>query len=242
MRTVLRSACIGLALIGLSEAAHAQAAPNFGTANQAYFRISATGFQPLNTVDGPVYTTGVGLVGEVITRHGSGNSLFTAQVNIPAGALVTSIEFDYCDNNPGSNPSFLRLVETSYTGDVLATTPEVYSSHVGCSYALADVTASAITIDNYLNSYHLVFYHNIGDGTESIAGASVGYKLQVSPAPATADFGDVPTNHPFFQYIEALYASGITGGCGGGNYCPNNPVTRGQMAVFLAKALGLEHQ
>lgn len=32
--------------------------------------------------------------------------------------------------------------------------------------------------------------------------------------------------------------SGITAGCGTG-YCPDNPVTRGQMAVFLTKALGL---
>jgi hypothetical protein len=61
----------------------------------------------------------------------------------------------------------------------------------------------------------------------------------VSPAPATATFGDVPTDHIFFQFIEALAASGITGGCGGGNYCPDAPVTRGQMATFLAKALGL---
>jgi hypothetical protein len=33
-------------------------------------------------------------------------------------------------------------------------------------------------------------------------------------------------------------ASGITAGCGGGNYCPDAP-TRRQMAIFLAKALGL---
>ncbi len=61
----------------------------------------------------------------------------------------------------------------------------------------------------------------------------------VSPAPATASFNDVPTNHPFFQFIEALRASSITGGCGNGNYCPDAALTRGQMAVFLAKALGL---
>jgi hypothetical protein len=68
----------------------------------------------------------------------------------------------------------------------------------------------------------------------------IGYRLQVSPAPQFADFNDVPTTHPFFQFIEALYASGITAGCGGGNYCPDSPLTRGQMAVFLAKALGLQ--
>lgn len=65
--------------------------------------------------------------------------------------------------------------------------------------------------------------------------------FSVSPAPGSATFNDVPTNHPFFQFIEALYAAGITGGCQAAPplYCPDNPVTRGQMAVFLAKALGL---
>jgi hypothetical protein len=67
------------------------------------------------------------------------------------------------------------------------------------------------------------------------------YRYQVSPAPAGASFGDVPTGHPFFQFIEALKASGITGGCQASPplYCPDQALTRGQMAVFLSKALGL---
>jgi hypothetical protein len=48
------------------------------------------------------------------------------------------------------------------------------------------------------------------------------------------------TGRPQFQFIEALYAYGITAGCGSGNYCPDAPLTRGQMAVFLAKAPGLQ--
>jgi S-layer family protein len=36
-----------------------------------------------------------------------------------------------------------------------------------------------------------------------------------------------------------LASAGITGGCGPGSYCPDAAVTRGQMAVFLATALGL---
>ena len=40
--------------------------------------------------------------------------------------------------------------------------------------------------------------------------------------------------------VEALAASGVTAGCGTGtDFCPNAPLTRGQMAVFLSKALGL---
>ncbi len=63
---------------------------------------------------------------------------------------------------------------------------------------------------------------------------------QVSPPPAAATFADVSTSHPFFQFVEALAKSGVTGGCGNGNYCPDATLTRGQMAVFLSKALGLQ--
>jgi hypothetical protein len=68
----------------------------------------------------------------------------------------------------------------------------------------------------------------------------VAWQRQVSPAPAVASFLDVPPGHLFFQFVEALVKSGITGGCGGGNFCPDATLTRGQMAAFLAKALGLQ--
>ena len=72
-----------------------------------------------------------------------------------------------------------------------------------------------------------------------LSGVVVRWRRTVSDAPSSATFGDVPTSHPFFQFVEALAQSGITVGCGGGNFCPDTPLTRGQMAVFLAKALGL---
>jgi hypothetical protein len=91
------------------------------------------------------------------------------------------------------------------------------------------------------NSY--VFQVDLGidiDPTKiEFRGIVVYWHRQVSAAPATATFADVPTGHPFFRFVEALVASGITAGCGGGNYCPDDPLTRGQMAVFLSAALGL---
>jgi IPT/TIG domain/S-layer homology domain len=57
------------------------------------------------------------------------------------------------------------------------------------------------------------------------------------PPACTGTFPDVPCSNPFAIWIERLAEEGITGGCGGGNYCPNNPVIRQQMAVFLLKAL-----
>ena len=65
------------------------------------------------------------------------------------------------------------------------------------------------------------------------------WRRQVSPPPATPTFLDVAINHDIFRFVEALAASGITAGCGNGNFCPGAPLTRGQMAVFLSKALGL---
>jgi len=48
-------------------------------------------------------------------------------------------------------------------------------------------------------------------------------------------FSDVPPTNPFYAYIENLFHSGATGGCGTGVYCPSGTVTRAQMAVFLLK-------
>jgi hypothetical protein len=56
-----------------------------------------------------------------------------------------------------------------------------------------------------------------------------------APPPCTGVFADVPCPSPFADWIEALAAEGITGGCGDGDYCPQNPVRRDQMAVFLLK-------
>jgi hypothetical protein len=75
--------------------------------------------------------------------------------------------------------------------------------------------------------------------SQYFAWVEVRWHRTVSPPPPTPSFTDVPTNDFGYQYIEALKASGITGGCGGGNYCPDANLTRRQMAIFLAKALGL---
>jgi S-layer homology domain len=58
--------------------------------------------------------------------------------------------------------------------------------------------------------------------------------------PGQEMFNDVPASSPFCPFIEELARRGITGGCGGGNYCPGDPVTRAQMAVFIVKATSAE--
>jgi hypothetical protein len=55
-------------------------------------------------------------------------------------------------------------------------------------------------------------------------------------------FLDVPGSHTFFGDVEWLAGEGITRGCNpplNDRYCPDDPVTRGQMAAFLDRALNL---
>ena len=42
-----------------------------------------------------------------------------------------------------------------------------------------------------------------------------------------------------WSFIERLYTAGITGGCGINplQFCPEGPVTRAQMAVFLERGI-----
>lgn len=55
---------------------------------------------------------------------------------------------------------------------------------------------------------------------------------------ASHQFSDVATSNTFHASIANLYGARLTGGCGSGKFCPNESVTRGQMAAFLNRSLG----
>jgi len=67
------------------------------------------------------------------------------------------------------------------------------------------------------------------------------YGASYTPPAATGVFADVPTTHWAANWIEQLYAEGITTGCGSSplTYCPEDSVTRAQMAVFLVRTFNL---
>lgn len=50
---------------------------------------------------------------------------------------------------------------------------------------------------------------------------------------ASHQFSDVLNSNTYHAHIDWLSDNGITGGCGGGKYCPDSAVTRGQMAAFM---------
>lgn len=161
--------------------------------------------------------------------------------HLPPGALVNGLGVDYCEGNASGPFGYVHVYVCGRDG-VCPTTP-VFSFDLGnfgpgCTGVIQG--GPTFTVDNDLNEVLVDVKFAYTDGSETIASVGFAYQLQVSPAPGSATFGDVPTSDGAFQYVEALVAAGITAGCGGGNYCPDSFVTRRQMAVFIAKALGLD--
>jgi S-layer family protein len=98
------------------------------------------------------------------------------------------------------------------------------------------------------------FIH-VTSGGSGTGNGSVQYSVDVNPGPTVRsntitiagqtftvyqgiNFLDVPSNDPFYTDIGKLAARGVTVGCASGNYCPNAPVTREQMAAFILRAIG----
>jgi len=59
----------------------------------------------------------------------------------------------------------------------------------------------------------------------------------VPDGPPTAHFSDVPPDHWAYKYIEYALAAGVALGYPDGSYRPGDIVGRGQMAVYMARAL-----
>jgi len=75
--------------------------------------------------------------------------------------------------------------------------------------------------------------------TSILPAAPVGQQLPGRLNTVPKAFEDIPSEHWAKDYVYALEESGITGGCGDPGFCPDDPVTRAQMAVFIETSLGV---
>ncbi|MGE5235787.1 MAG: S-layer homology domain-containing protein [Acidobacteriota bacterium] len=195
------------------------------------------------------YNTALGYIfwstGGIGAQTGDTFRYFETTVHVPTGAIVYGATPFYYDNSAaGDIEMWLWQYTISNSGP--AVQAEVYhhlSSGQPGYYGAYAPFASPVTWANWngqLGLYYIFRVHlGTTDSSNRFEGLTLWTKRQVSPAPATASFNDVPVGAFGFQFIEALAASGITAGCGGGNFCPNDPITRAQMAIFLSAGLGL---
>ena len=218
---------------------------DFGVGNVNILQIPAASFVPSSSSvtwslhtptsadPGYLYPTGTG-VGE-----------FLAGVNLPEGALVDALVLYYDDPSVDHSVFAGLYALTGFDGTNAGSTLVASAVSSGSSGKGFVTTSLSHTVKNsvFLGGGQYVVYVQASaiDPATGFRAVEIWWERQLSLAPATATFGDVPTTHPFFRAIEALAASGITSGCGGGNFCPDQPVTRGEIAKFFARALGLSY-
>ena len=159
-------------------------------------------------------------------------------LDVPAGAIIDFIGVNNQTNIEGSLGMTLHFRD--HLGGSAQLVALTFPAHEGFVTDFGGPLGILVP-DHKDRAFILDVERAAADGAQTYLGyVEVWWRRTVSEPPATPSFGDVPTSHPFYQFIEALAKSGITGGCGSGaNYCPDAPLTRGQMAVFLSKALGL---
>jgi hypothetical protein len=154
------------------------------------------------------------------------NVVSAGQIDFTAPALTPGSANDVVVSNPsGSSGSLQRAYVASFSDvdggffdDVIAT-----------------LVANQVTAGCGVGIYCPA--SNITRAQMAVFLLKAKYGSCYAPLAATGTvFPDVPADSFAAAWVEALAAEGITGGCGGGNYCPGNPVTRQQMAVFLLKA------
>lgn len=227
----------GLPARSLPSSGSEVSAPAWGTVAESLYNVNAFAFDAPSSTDTFIMAPGG-------ARYLTSGNEWVGSVSLPSGALITGLEVQGCDLS-ATGQLQVFLIRQAISGGT-ETAQFVGNSVVtggpatpGCgNFSVAFDTPASI--DNANAGYVLnVQQGGATDGTVRFQAVRVRYRLAVSPPPATATFLDVPTTSGQFRFVEALVAAGITAGCGGGNYCPDAPVTRGQMAVFLASALGL---
>jgi hypothetical protein len=187
---------------------------------------------------------------DIFNTNPTAENFAEAQVEIPNGAILEILRVWWQDTNATQDISFF-LFETCVPFAGPGPNAQTTLASVSSSGSAGDgSTALALPAGTTANSDECTYRVRARFGNGSLTGpgdatlrlykARVQWRRQVSAAPAVATFTDVPVGHPQFRFVEALVSSGVTGGCGGGNFCPDQSLTRGQMAVFLSVALGLD--
>jgi hypothetical protein len=233
---VLSALLAGAPLAAQSAPSDEPAPRDYGTGNTNILQIPAPAFQP-------TLTGNFTYDSEFYFYPGSGGAVFAvAPVQLPSGSKITQIGIYYDDTDAVNDVSATMYSLSGYNASATHASIGTVSSSGSGGKGYAASSALSYTVNNnvrYGSGAQLLIILYAGSASTKFRAVDVLWTRQISPPPATATFGDVPTNHQFFTTIEAFAKAGITGGCGNGNFCPNGPVTRQEIAKFFVRALGL---
>jgi hypothetical protein len=197
----------------------------------------------------------MGLTAEARTFTGPGGALYTiadgqaAFGNIAPGATVSCEAAGDCYRLAVASPAVRPVLHWDASlGEELSTgQPQATAVHVGESFS--DVPRTSPLYRSVETALHSGLTAGCGGGAFCpdapitraqmslfvlTAREGAGFRPYDCSAPG---FEDVPPQHAVCPWIDELGWRGVIGGCGNGNFCPDDPVTRAQAAVFLLRTL-----
>jgi hypothetical protein len=181
---------------------------------------------------------------------GSTDSRSVGQIILPHGVDIAAVRV-WGHDISGTDNIQIQLISSclpdfaaAYPTLTVLSTATSSGSPDQFSVVATGLPAGTNLIDNQSCAYRVEARHGPNDSTCNTGLAFSKLRIQwsrsIPVAPAVASFADVPTGAQFFAEVEALANTGITAGCTASNFCPENPVTRRQMAAFFARAFGLQ--
>jgi beta propeller repeat protein len=199
------------------------------------------------------------------TRIRSGGTVaLTAEGNDPGGRQITSWEWSDGGAGGAFAPS-ATVPNVTYAAPAGVDATIALTATVGCdgdpgvagcgsvaivAHDFADVPPDSWAANEVYACYSAGIVDGYPDGryvpsvsvtrdqmAVYISRAIAGGDASVPSGPAQATFADVPLSHWASRYIEYVSANQIAAGYPDGTYQPENVVDRGQMAVFVARAI-----
>ena len=166
-------------------------------------------------------SSGVGFVatdptGEFV--HAGSIGVYDYRTSLPAGPVITGI--------------------TPQTGPIAGGTPVTISGSGFAPGAQVLIGGSAAGGVEVLDPATITATtpHGIAGGAD-VTVVDVDTQQNTVQGGYVYDFADVPPKAPFHDEIVRMASAGVTNGCGGGDFCPSEKVSRAQVAALLERAI-----
>jgi photosystem II stability/assembly factor-like uncharacterized protein len=143
--------------------------------------------------------------------------------------------------------SFPNGTSVALPADALPYSIQINAPQSGCAWNASTDQRGWLTLNNPNSTGSGLLSYNVAlnnTGVDRTAHITVGsQRLTVQQDFTPAEFDDVPPSVGYFDAVNLMFEAGVTTGCAVSNspltrpFCPNNNVTRDQMAAFLVRAV-----
>ena len=159
--------------------------------------------------------------------------------NYGAGFLKAGVSAVIADGHRGPVDYLRSLFTTEQTlSDLWRNQPNYEGNEFSFASARTPGKTALMDPETPTSGFYRSFVGNPNVTTGQVLGGSPASPPPPPPYPVMEVFNDLWSSK-FVSSIQWIYDENITNGCSNTRYCPVSPVTRGQMASFIARTMQL---